>query len=273
MTGASSESRAAGKPVGGFDRFFGITEHGSTMRAELRAGFTTWPTMSYVLFVNPQVLSNAIDLPNGFTQPLMRLVGGLDRYPVLPVFVSCIQPPFVPFARARALGAALGSYLATCGRQRILLVGTGGLGHNPRMLFPPIDEVGPEWKPYHLYGTTQQEVTRQAWIDYEIEAHKVAAMFLADPNVPDDAFGLHPGWDRAFLDAYCGGDMSVFDSWQPVQVVEDGGIGAMEVLSWVAAGEAMAVLTGEAPQERLQTICRVIGVGFGITSAGPALIR
>ena len=218
-------------------------------------------------------VSYAMEVDHGFTQPLMRLVGGLDRYPVLPVFVSCIQPPFVPFARARALGAALGSYLATCGRQRILLVGTGGLGHNPRMLFPPIDEVGPEWKPYHLYGTTQQEVTRQAWIDYEIEAHKVAAMFLADPNVPDDAFGLHPGWDRAFLDAYCGGDMSVFDWWQPVQVVEDGGIGAMEVLSWVAAGEAMAVLTGEAPQERLQTICRVIGVGFGITSAGPALIR
>lgn len=70
MTGASTDSPTAGKPVGGFDRYFGITAHGSTLRTEIRAGFTTWLTMSYVLFVNPQVLSNAIDVPNGFNQLL-----------------------------------------------------------------------------------------------------------------------------------------------------------------------------------------------------------
>lgn len=70
MTGASADSQTAAKPVGGFDRYFGITAHGSTMRTEIRAGFTTWLTMSYVLFVNPQVLSNAIDVPNGFNQLL-----------------------------------------------------------------------------------------------------------------------------------------------------------------------------------------------------------
>ena len=70
MTGASTDSLTAAKPVGGLDRFFGITAHGSNMRAEIRAGFTTWLTMSYVLFVNPQVLSSAIDVPNGFNQLL-----------------------------------------------------------------------------------------------------------------------------------------------------------------------------------------------------------
>ena len=70
MTGASADSQTDAKPVGGFDRYFGITAHGSTMRTEIRAGFTTWLTMSYVLFVNPQVLSNAIDVPNGFNQLL-----------------------------------------------------------------------------------------------------------------------------------------------------------------------------------------------------------
>lgn len=70
MTGASTDSQPAAKPVGGFDRYFGITAHGSTLRTEIRAGFTTWLTMSYVLFVNPQVLSNAIDVPNGFNQLL-----------------------------------------------------------------------------------------------------------------------------------------------------------------------------------------------------------
>lgn len=58
------------KPVSGFDRFFGITAHGSNVPRELRAGFTTWLTMSYILFVNPQVLSSAIDVPNAFVQLL-----------------------------------------------------------------------------------------------------------------------------------------------------------------------------------------------------------
>jgi AGZA family xanthine/uracil permease-like MFS transporter len=58
------------KPITGFDRYFGLTEHGSNIPRELRAGFTTWLTMSYILFVNPQVLSGAIDVPNGFNQLL-----------------------------------------------------------------------------------------------------------------------------------------------------------------------------------------------------------
>lgn len=214
-------------------------------------------------------VSYAMDVDHGFTQALTRLCGGIDRYPVLPIFVSCIQPPFVPFARARALGQAIGEFLAGIDAARILVVGTGGLGHNPRMLFPPIDEVSDEWRPYHLYGRAQQDVPQQAWIDYEIEAHKVAAAFLADPSLPDDLFGLHEDWDRAFLDQYCGGDLSTFDRWCPEQVVDDGGIGAMEVLSWIAAGAAMHTLTGAHPRERLQQVCRVIGIGFGITTAGP----
>jgi AGZA family xanthine/uracil permease-like MFS transporter len=53
------------------DRYFGITAHGSTIPRELRAGFTTWLTMSYIIFVNPQVLSSAIPVPNAFVQLLM----------------------------------------------------------------------------------------------------------------------------------------------------------------------------------------------------------
>jgi len=60
-------------PEGGsfIDRYFGITSHGSTIPRELRAGFTTWLTMSYVIFVNPQVLAPAIPVPNAFVQLLM----------------------------------------------------------------------------------------------------------------------------------------------------------------------------------------------------------
>lgn len=218
-------------------------------------------------------VSYAMDVDHGFTQALVRLTGGIDRYPVLPIFVSCIQPPFVPFSRARALGESVGRYVRTLGLERVLIIGTGGLGHNPRSLFPPIDEVPDEWRPYHLYGTAQSEVPQQKWIDWEIEAHKVAAAFMADDSIPDEVFGLHQEWDRAFMDRFCTGDMAQFDSWVPSQVVDDAGIGAMEVLSWVAAASAMGTATGSAPIERLQRICRVMGIGFGITTAGPSPVR
>ncbi|HVL81882.1 MAG TPA: NCS2 family permease [Actinomycetota bacterium] len=38
------------------DRYFSITERGSTVRTEIVAGLATWLTMAYILFVNPAVL-------------------------------------------------------------------------------------------------------------------------------------------------------------------------------------------------------------------------
>ncbi len=73
------------------DRFFGISAAGSTVPRELRAGLTTFLTMSYVLFVNPQVLGNAIVVSNGFAKLLVvtalaaaigsLLMGLVARYP------------------------------------------------------------------------------------------------------------------------------------------------------------------------------------------------
>ena len=40
------------------DKQFGITEAGSTVNGELRAGLTTFLTMAYILVVNPSMLNN-----------------------------------------------------------------------------------------------------------------------------------------------------------------------------------------------------------------------
>jgi len=73
------------------DRYFGITAAGSTISRELRAGLTTFLTMSYVLLVNPAVLGNAIIIPNGTAKLLVvtalaaaigsLLMGLVARYP------------------------------------------------------------------------------------------------------------------------------------------------------------------------------------------------
>src|SRR6476620_3527675 len=41
------------------DRYFQLTEHGTDIRTELVAGLTTFLTMVYIVFVNPQILGNA----------------------------------------------------------------------------------------------------------------------------------------------------------------------------------------------------------------------
>ena len=38
------------------DKYFGLREHGTTVRTEILAGFTTFLTMAYIIFVNPTIL-------------------------------------------------------------------------------------------------------------------------------------------------------------------------------------------------------------------------
>src|SRR3546814_10089966 len=40
------------------ERFFQLREHGTTVRTEILAGVTTFLTMSYIIFVNPEILSS-----------------------------------------------------------------------------------------------------------------------------------------------------------------------------------------------------------------------
>ena len=69
---------------GGLDRFFRISERGSTVRTEIVAGITTWLTMAYILFVNPAILGFAavpdlqpLGLPFEQVLTVTALVAGL----------------------------------------------------------------------------------------------------------------------------------------------------------------------------------------------------
>ena len=42
-----------------FERFFQLEQHGTTFSREVIAGLTTFTTMSYIVVVNPAILSNA----------------------------------------------------------------------------------------------------------------------------------------------------------------------------------------------------------------------
>ena len=75
-------------------------------------------------------VSVSMDVDHGTVQPLEKLFGDATTRPVIPIFVNAIAVPLGPLHRCRALGAAVGTYLAALDK-RVLVVGSGGLSHSP----------------------------------------------------------------------------------------------------------------------------------------------
>jgi AGZA family xanthine/uracil permease-like MFS transporter len=90
------------------DRYFHITERGSTVRTEVIAGLATWLTMAYIIFLNPIILGTIPDRTGNF------ISGGpaLDIIPVatattLVAGILCLAMGAYanyPFAMAAGLG-------------------------------------------------------------------------------------------------------------------------------------------------------------------------
>jgi AGZA family xanthine/uracil permease-like MFS transporter len=100
-TRTSSSTSGRGSPL---DRFFKISERGSTVRTELIAGVATYLTMAYIIFVNPSILSfqgipdlEAQGLPFPAVLAATALVGG-----VMTLAMGLVAN--YPFALASGLG-------------------------------------------------------------------------------------------------------------------------------------------------------------------------
>jgi AGZA family xanthine/uracil permease-like MFS transporter len=88
------------------EAYFGIARAGSTVPRELRAGLTTFLTMSYVLFVNPQVLGSAITgVDNLF--PKLLIVTALAA-----AIGSLLMALVARYPFAQAPGMGLNAYFA-----------------------------------------------------------------------------------------------------------------------------------------------------------------
>src|SRR6266511_3950622 len=91
-------------PTAGLDRYFKISERGSSVRTEIIAGLATWLTMAYILFVNPQILGfigikdlEPLGLPFKQVLTVTALVAGVMTI-AMGVFAN------YPFALAAGLG-------------------------------------------------------------------------------------------------------------------------------------------------------------------------
>lgn len=151
-------------------------------------------------------------LDHAFGHTTRDLLGSISAKPVLPVFVNCASPPHATFRRAASLGRRVGEFFAD---RRVLYVGSGGLAHD----LPGFRE--PET------GVVLSEEERQEWI------RSVNARARAEGSVRE----LVRAWDESFLAGIGGTSWEWLDSIG-VDLVERGGNGAAECLTWTAAWAA-----------------------------------
>lgn len=176
-------------------------------------------------------VSYRMQVDHGFAQALEVLTGGLDRYPVVPVFINSVSPPFAPCRRVRLLGMAIGSFIAQLGK-RVLLVGSGGISHEPPV--PEMANASLEVAERLIRGRNPSAEARAARQERTI----AAAKSFATGN--SELHPLNPEWDQAFLDLLAKGDLDAIDHFSDDWITANGGKSAHEIRSWIAAFGALA---------------------------------
>lgn len=205
-------------------------------------------------------VSVSMDVDHGTVQPLEKLFGDATSRPVIPIFINAIAAPLGPLHRCRALGTAVGNYLATLDK-RVLVIGSGGLSHSPPV--PTLATAGPAVLQRIVHGepmTSEQRQARQAAV---IDAAKSFA------GGESDLQPLNPVWDHQFLEIIDEGRLDELDSWSNSFVMYEGGGSAHEIRTWIAAFAALATAGPYQTTERYYKPAAELIAGFAIRTAAP----
>lgn len=205
-------------------------------------------------------ISASMDVDHGTVQPLEKLFGDATSRPVIPIFINAIAVPLGPLHRCRALGAAVGTYLAALDK-RVLVLGSGGLSHSPPV--PTLATAPPPVLERIVHGrpmTTEQRQARQTAV---IEAAK---SFAAGES---ELQPLNPAWDHRFLEILDGGWLAELDQWSNSFVAREGGSSAQEIRTWVAAFAALETAGPYETGGRYYKAAPELIAGFAIRTALP----
>ena len=74
---------------------------------------------------------------------------------------------------------------------------------------------------------------------------------------------LNEASDRRFLNLLTGGQLEAFDAWDQQALVEQAGIGAMELQTWIAAAAAHLACGGSPPRLAHYSLAPELGIACG----------
>ena len=111
---SSTSSPAAVAPRSGLDRYFKISERGSTLARELRGGLVTFFSMCYIVVLNPLIIGTVPDSTGmylgGGTEPNLPAVAAGTA--LIAGILSIFMGAWAKFPLALAAGLGLNAYLA-----------------------------------------------------------------------------------------------------------------------------------------------------------------
>ena len=213
--------------------------------------------------IDPATSSN-MTIDHAFSQTIHEMCGGLKEKPVVPIFINCITEPFVPFRRTRLLGEAIGNYAKTTNK-RILLLASGGMSHHPRRYYPEIGE-GP--KEVHAWqdsgGDDEASLTSKEWIKRLEEMHHEGAEMIVRGERTAKDMRLNAEADKKFLDVLLKSNINRFDDWDQYKLIDEAGIGSMELHTWIAASAAHKMAGGNDPVLDFYSVAPELGIAAGV---------
>jgi adenine/guanine/hypoxanthine permease len=95
---------------GGLDSFFKLTERGTTVGTEVRAGITTFMVMAYIIFLNPIILSNMF--PEGSPERLAFIPAASAATALLAGVLTIAMGLFSNYPIALAAGLGINAIVA-----------------------------------------------------------------------------------------------------------------------------------------------------------------
>jgi 2,3-dihydroxyphenylpropionate 1,2-dioxygenase len=203
-------------------------------------------------------ISHRLQVDHGCTQTLEELTGSLTRYPVIPIIINSVAPPFGPYRRIRKLGEAVGQFIAKLDK-RVLILGTGGLSHEPPV--PLLADAPEEVANFLIAGRNPTPEFRAARQARTIATGKI----FGTPECP--LTPLNTEWDLAFMDLLVEGRLAEIDNFKIEEISRAAGRSTHEIRTWVAAFSALAAAGSyHARQDYYRPINEWIA-GYGVISA------
>jgi 2,3-dihydroxyphenylpropionate 1,2-dioxygenase len=203
-------------------------------------------------------ISHRLQVDHGCTQTLEEMTGSLTRYPVIPIIINSVAPPFGPYRRIRKLGEAVGKFIAKLNK-RVLILGTGGLSHEPPV--PLLAGANDDIANFLIAGRNPTPEFRAAR-----QARTIATgQIFGTPEC--QLTPLNAEWDLDFMKLLIDGRLGEIDDFSIEEISKAAGRSTHEVRTWVAAFAAIEAAGGyKARQDYYRPINEWIA-GYGVVSA------
>lgn len=205
-------------------------------------------------------LSHRLQVDHGCTQSIVDVSGSLTRYPVIPIIINSVAPPFPSYKRIRQLGHAVGNFIAKLNK-RVLILGSGGLSHEPPV--PVLNGASKEISEFLIAGRNPTKEQRAA------REQRTVAAAISYGTTASKLTPLNSEWDKQFMSLLAESKLEEIDDFDIETISKLAGRSTHEVRTWVAAFSALAALGPYAAQQNYYRAINEWIVGYGVMSAKP----